>query len=298
MKRYRNILLFILFTIGYMHCSAQDKADTVGPAKTLMTFTCISNSSDSIVLKSQISVRRDEGNTNLMNALVKFSVGDNELSKILGQVKTGTDGIAILKVSAKQMYSRNTEGMIAFKAEYAGDANYEASEGEFGLKPGKLTISFYEEDSIKYVKVIALQLEIDGKEMPLGSQTVFVYVPRMLSLLKIAEITLDSLGEGTAEFPRDIIGDSIGNLTVIAQIEENDLYGNIKAEAKINWGLPKHPVSVEQPSGELWTPIAPLWMIIALIIMLAGVWGHYVYTIVQLFMIKKKALPLPKETKV
>jgi hypothetical protein len=287
MKRLRNIILTVLIYLGYVHCYAQDKADTTGPAKTLMTFTCTSTSNDSIVLKSQITVRHDDWNTNLMNALVIFSVADIDSSIIIGRVKTDTDGNAILNVPAKKNYFRNTDGLISFKAEYAGDTKYESSESEFGIKPGKLTISFYEEDSVKYVKINALQFESDGKETPLGSQTVLVYVPRMLSLLKIAEIALDSLGVGTAEFPKDIIGDSLGNLTVVAQIEENEVYGYIKAEAKINWGLPKHLLRAERPTRELWTPVAPLWMIITLIIMLSGVWGHYVYTVIQLFRIKK-----------
>lgn len=297
MKRFRNILLiFLLLAAGSVPCPAQDKADTTGPAKTMMTFTCTSISSDSIVLKSQISVRHDDWNTNLMNALVRFTVADKDSSKVIGQVKTGNDGVAILIVPAKKMYFRNAEGLISFKAEYSGEAKYAASEGESGLKPGKLIISFYEEDTIRYVKVKALQLETDGKETALGGQTVLVYVPRMISLLKIAEITLDSLGEGNAEFPKNIVGDSLGNLIVIAQIEENDLYGNIRAESKIAWGIPKHLLIAERPTRELWTPVAPLWMIITLIIMLAGVWGHYVYTMVQLFMIRKKALPIPDET--
>jgi hypothetical protein len=287
MKIYRKILLIILIILGNLHCYSQGNADTTGPAKTLMTFTCISTSNDSIVLKSQVTVRHDDWNTNLMNAMILFSVADNDSSRNIGRVKTGADGLAILKVPSKNMYFRNTDGLITFKAEYSGDAKYEACEGEAGLKPGKLTISFYEEDSVKYVKVEALQLETDGKTNPLGSQTVIVYVPRMLSLLKIAEITLDSLGVGTAEFPLDIIGDSLGNLTVIAQIEENEIYGNIRAESKINWGLPKHLLNAERPTRELWTPVAPLWMIITLIIMLTGVWGHYTYTVVQLFRIKK-----------
>jgi len=294
MKRFRNkLLIFILITAGYAQCFAQNKADTAGPAKTMMIFTCTSTSTDSIELKSQISVRHDDWNTNLMNALVKFTVGDKDSTKLIGQVKTGTDGVAILKVPSKRMYFRNAEGLIAFKAEYAGDAKYIASEGESAVKPGKLIISFYEEDSLRYIKVTALQLEADGNEKPLGGQTVLVYVPRMISLLKIAEITLDSLGVGTAEFPKNIIGDSIGNLIVIARIEENDIFGNVTAESKINWGLSKHLLNSEKPTRELWTPVAPLWMIITLIIMLLGVWGHYVYTIVQLFMIKKKALPIP-----
>jgi hypothetical protein len=296
MKRFRNLLLIILIVACYVQCQAQDKTDTAGPSKTLMVFTCTSNSTDSIVLKSQISVRHDDWNTNLMNALVRFTASGKDSSQVIGQAKTGTDGSAIIKVPSKGPYFRNEEGLITFKAEYEGDTKYDASEGEFALKPGKLSISFYEEDSVKYIKVTALQIEADGKELPLGNQPVVVYVPRMLSLLKIAEITLDSLGEGTAEFPSDIIGDSLGNLTVVAQIEENDLYGNVMAEARINWGLPKHLLSAERPTRELWTPVAPLWMIITLIIMLVGVWGHYAYTIIQLVMIRRIASKQKKET--
>ncbi|MFZ4705882.1 MAG: hypothetical protein ACOYMF_07715 [Bacteroidales bacterium] len=295
MKNFRNILLITLIAVVYAQSFAQDKADTTGPAKTIMSFTCTSTSNDSIVLKSQISVRHDDSNMNLMNAKVRFSVSDKDSSRKIGLVKTGYDGVALLKVSAKKLYFRNSEGMITFKAEYAGEARYEASEGEFGIKPGKLTLSFYEEDSVKYIKVNALQLETNGKENPLGGQTVLVYIPRMLSLLKITEITLDSLGEGTAEFPTNIFGDSIGNLTVIAQIEENDIYGNVRSEAKINWGLPKRIISTEKPSGELWTPIAPLWMIITLIIMLVGVWSHYAYTVIQLYKIKKIGIEKDKK---
>jgi len=40
---------------------------------------------------------------------------------------------------------------------------------------------------------------------------------------------------------------------------------------------------------ELWTPIAPVWMIVTLIIMLAGVWGHYIFAVIQLIIIKHQS---------
>jgi hypothetical protein len=185
--------------------------------------------------------------------------------------------------------------MLTLKSVYEGSEKYEASESEFGLKPAKLKVSFYEEDSIRYVKVEGTQLNSDGTETPITEGTVIVGVPKMLSILKLAEITLDSTGIGTAEFPTNIIGDSLGNLNVVAYIEENDIFGNVKASADNNWGLHKHLISPDRPSRELWTPIAPLWMIITLIIMLLGVWGHYVYAVVQLVMISKSAKEAPEE---
>lgn len=280
---------------GLMQAYAQAEADTIEPFTTVLRFTCASTSDDSIQLKSVVSVKHDEGNTNLFNAPVSFYSIETDGDLKIGEVKTDVHGTAVLKIPSKNKYLRNDQQMISFKAVYEGNAKYEPSEGEFGLKPAKLIVSFYEEDSVKYVKVEGTQLNSDGTETPIGEGTVIIGVPKMLSNLKIAEITLDSTGIGTAEFPLDIIGDSLGNLTVIASIEENDIFGTVTGSSVNNWGLHKHLISPDRPSRELWTPIAPLWMIITLIIMLLGVWGHYVYAIIQLVMIKKSSKPIPEK---
>jgi len=296
MKRIISTLIVVIaISAGSIPLLAQDKADTTAPAVTVLRFICESTSDDSIQLKSAVSVKHDDGNKNLFNAPVIFySVGTEGDIKI-GEAKTNVHGEAILKIPARNTYPRDDQQMLTLKSVYEGSEKYEASEGEFGLKPAKLKVSFYEEDSVRYVKIEGTQLNSDGTETPITEGTVIIGVPKMLSILRIAEITLDSTGIGSAEFPMDIIGDSLGNLTVVAFIEENDIFGNVRASADNNWGLPKHLISPDRPTRELWTPIAPLWMIITLIIMLAGVWGHYVYAIVQLFMIKKSAKAPPEE---
>jgi len=296
MKRIIQLLILVITLFaGYMPLKAQDKADTTGPAVTVLRFTCVSTSDDSIQLKSVVNVKHDDGNTNLFNAPVVFYAAGAEGEFKIGETKTNVHGEAILKIPARNSYPRNDQQMLTLKSVYEGSEKYEASEGEFGLKPAKLKVSFYEEDSVRYVKIEGTQLNSDGTETPITEGTVIIGVPKMLSILRIAEITLDSTGIGSAEFPMDIIGDSLGNLTVVAFIEENDIFGNVRASADNNWGLPKHLISPDRPTRELWTPIAPLWMIITLIIMLAGVWGHYVYAVVQLFMIKKSAKAPPEE---
>ncbi len=296
MKRIKSgIILAFLILTGTIQLSAQDKADTTAPATTVLRFTCTSTSDDSLQLQAVISVKHEEGSTNLANALVLFYSVEQTGDVKIGGAKTDVHGIAVLKIASRNKYERNDQQMLSLKAMYDGNAKFEASESEFGLKPAKLKVSFYEEDSVRFVKVEGTQLNADGTETPITEGTVIVGVPKMLSILKIAEITLDSTGIGTAEFPKDIIGDSLGNLTVVAYIEENDIFGNIKASADNNWGLHKHLISPDRPSRELWTPIAPLWMIITLIIMLLGVWGHYVYAVVQLVLISKSAKANEKE---
>ena len=290
MKRIKSgILLVVIFLSGLIQANAQTETATTAPASTVLQFACMSTSDDSIQLKCTVSVKHESGSKNLANAPITFYSVEKDGDLKIGVAKTDVHGTAFLKIPARNTYLRNEQQMLSFKAMYDGNTKLEASEGEFRLKPAKLVVSFYEEDSIRYVKVEGTQLGVDGLVSPIGEATVLVSVPKMFSMLKIAEISLDATGVGAAEFPKDIIGDSLGNLTVVASIEENDIFGTVQGSSVNNWGLHKYLVSPDRPSRELWTPIAPLWMIVTLIIMLLGVWGHYVYAVIQLVMINKSA---------
>jgi len=284
MKRYRTLIILLFTVVFISRITAQDEK---GPLTTTMSFTCTSTSDDSIQLKVQLGVRHEEGATNLANAPVVFSVTAGETILPAGTAKTNFQGIAILKIPVKNDFPKNEEQMIQFKAAFEGTEKYEAAEGEFALRPAKLSVSFYEEDSVKYIKVDGIQYHSDGTGSPLGPADLVLLVPKMFSNLKIGEVSLDSTGTGTTEFPLDIIGDSLGNLVVIAALDEHETFGNVRGQAVSTWALRKHLISPDRPSRELWTPIAPLWMIITLIIMLAGVWGHYIYAIIQLVMIRR-----------
>ncbi len=291
------IILVVTLLTGFVKLHAQDKSKSSEPAVSVLRFNCISTSDDSIQLIATVSVKHEEGSKNLANAPVVFYATGTDGDTKIGEVKTDFHGEAILKIPAKNQYPRNELQMLNLKASYEGNDKFEASEGEFGLKPAKLKVSFYEEDSIRYVKVEGTQLNADGTETSIGAVDLTVGIPKLFSVLKIAEISLDSTGVGTAEFPRDIIGDSLGNLTVIASIEEHEIFGNVKGYSSNAWGLQKHLISPDRPTRELWTPIAPLWMIITLIVMLLGVWGHYMYAVIQLVMINKSSGKAKKVTK-
>jgi hypothetical protein len=63
----------------------------------------------------------------------------------------------------------------------------------------------------------------------------------------------------------------------------------VEARNRVQWAIPKHLIPQERPTRELWTPVAPLWMIITLVILLAGVWAHYVYAVIQMIRIKQSS---------
>jgi hypothetical protein len=102
---------------------------------------------------------------------------------------------------------------------------------------------------------------------------------------------LDDQGRFTFEFPANLPGEADGTIHIIARIEENEQYANIETTRSYAWGVPS-VVAVSGAQRTLWTEIAPMWMIVTLTILLSGVWGHYIYVIIQLILINRESKKL------
>lgn len=124
-----------------------------------------------------------------------------------------------------------------------------------------------------------------GKMVPAAGEILTVYVPRMFSLLPLGEVTLDDNGSGSLAFPADLPGDKDGNVTIIARFDEHPEFGTIEKSRQLKWGVPLTP-SAHQSRRALWTKTAPKWMIYTLSVLLTGVWGHYLFTIISLIRIR------------
>jgi len=103
-------------------------------------------------------------------------------------------------------------------------------------------------------------------------------------LLPIGDITTEENGKGEYKFPGDIPGGYDGELTVIGRIEENDKFGNVEAMYNTTWGVKKAEQLAKLPRA-LWSPDAPLWMVITFVVLMVGVWYHYILIIYKLIRI-------------
>ena len=242
---------------------------------------------DTRTLVASMKANDDSGEIPVVGISVKFLVNTDTADINLGSAQSDASGKAILELDPAIKLPMNEEGYINFLVMFDGDEHYEMAEAELAIKDAWIDISFIIEDSVKMIQYEGGVIDVDGSEIPLADDDIYLYVPRMFSLMIIEEGWLEEDGHGGAEFPLDLIGDSTGMIKVLARIEEHYDYGNLEASAEIDWALHKHAEKREGPQRELWTPIAPLWMIITLIIMLVGVWGHYFYAIIQLYKIKK-----------
>jgi hypothetical protein len=290
MKPLQKVSFFIILIalVFYQNpSSAQEKKDTVMEITPNISFVYWSSSNDTIVLNANIYIRSETGTYSLQNAELGFSMSNGKEKKNIGTLKAGYDGAAVLKFPIKSGLLKDNEGKTTYAVDFSGQGKYLSASASLTVKLAQIQVTFSKEDSIHTIHVKVTQTEANNDKKPVPNETVSIFVPRMLSDLKIGEVTLDENGIGSLEYTGGIVGDSLGNLTFIAKIEENDNFGNVQGKSNISWGIPKQYFLAERPARELWTPIAPVWMIVTLIVMLAGVWGHYIFAVFQLISIKR-----------
>jgi hypothetical protein len=288
MKGFKKIPCFLLLILVCLQVKvfSQEKKDSLSDITTKLSLLYLNTSNDTIVLTANLYISKDDGPFALENAWIEFTASAGNDIKELGKIKTDDQGNAVLKVHVKSGLPKDKDGKTVFTVKFNRKGKYLPSSENTTAKPARISVTFSKEDSLRFIKVSAKQVAINGQLTPIQKEKVIVYIPRLFNLLKIGEIEVDDNGEGQINCPDKLVGDSLGNLTFIARIEENDIYGNVQGQSSITWGIPKQYYLAEKPSRELWTPVAPIWMIVTLIIMLTGVWAHYIYAVGQLIKIK------------
>jgi hypothetical protein len=214
-----------------------------------------------------------------------FTEGDKR--ELIAIAITDDKGNARIELGSDIKLQADNDGMWNFSSEFSGNDTIEAGLSEIAVKDVKLEMILTEVDSIKTITVNAFVNE-NGNDVPVPDEPVMIYVPRMFSMLLLSELYLDETGTATFEFPSDLPGDKEGNLTIIGKFEDNYTYGTVEKVETLNWGVPTDyfvPVS----HRALWTKTAPKWMIYSLSVLLAGVWGHYVFALISLIRIKREA---------
>ena len=262
--------------------SSQEKS-VISPYLSLQYFK---NADDSQLLKTTLTYSSNRMEIPLSGMEISF-FSEAAGKELLGTVLTDNSGVARLELIKNTKLPLDKEGFWAFSTEFKGNDTIEASNSELSIKDVKLEMTLLEVDSIKTISLKAVTLEMNS-DIPVSGEVIMIYVPRMFSLLPVGEATLDENGIANLEFPSDIPGDSEGNLTIISKFEEHPVFGNIEKKVEIKWGVPASN-SVHAAHRALWTKTAPMWMIITLSILLAGVWGHYLFAIISLILIKRES---------
>ena len=102
--------------------------------------------------------------------------------------------------------------------------------------------------------------------------------------------TSDSMGVSSTEFKIDSIpGDQKGIITLVAEVDDNDTYGNLVTEKAVDWGNVIAPQKDFFAQRTLWAirSEAPIWLLFAVWSIVIGIWGTMIYLVFQILKIRK-----------
>jgi len=292
LKQFYAIVLIAIFTLT--STSFGYSQEPVTPSLLLQYFK---NSDNQKSLRATLTYTENRQDIPLVDKEIAFYTGSEKGE--IAKVSTNNKGFAILQIANDYKLPIDKNGMWLFSAEFAGKDSIEAaSSDEIIIKDFHLEMKLELVDSVKTVFLKAYTIE-NSKNIPIAEEAINIYVTRMFSLLQVGDGSFDEEGNLSIEFPNDIPGDKDGNIEIVAKLDEHPTYGNIDKRLSSDWGIPSR---YQPPTTHraLWTKGAPTWMIIALTIMLSGVWGHYLYAIICLVRIKRssKEEEVEKEEKV
>jgi len=238
-----------------------------------------------------LSARVDDKRVQLDNASITVFAVNESKKTLLGTTGTDYKGRGMLSIKSDKSIPKDKDGYFTFDVQYYGDSKFSKASKIIRVKDVSLSMTFIEKDSTKTVRVKAYELNSAGVKVDVKGIPVEFYIKRLFCLYRFGGEKTDSSGYCVAQFPKNIPGDTLGNVIVFTKILENEDYGTVETVQTFTGGK---PLFIEpKPKRGLGDTDAPLWMVYTLIVLLSGVWFHVFYVlscIIRINLIGKRAL--------
>lgn len=286
-------VLFMMLSVPVLLYAQTDSTQKAEPAvekessliSASIDLISIQKGDNSIDLKAALKAKVKGTFYKLPLLKVRFLLVTDTAEKELGFVITDDLGSAVFSCKPNSL-TTDKEGKLHFKAVFAGNKSMDPADAEVTIKRARLEIIPEKGDSLLTVKAKLIDVGT-GTEIPVKEVALGIFVKRLFKPLKIGEGTTDENGEATIEIPNNLPGDAKGNITLIAKLDESELFGNLEAGVTQQWGIPVSD-KLQQSPRALWSAHPPIWMLITFIILMGTVWGHYIVIIYELFRLRKE----------
>lgn len=222
-------------------------------------------------------------------AEVSFYILNGKEEMPFGKVTTGADGKASQVLPVEMPL--NSERRFTLIAKIENDKKYENAREELSIIESNMVIKLNPVDTGRTVTAAVTEMNKDGKDVPVKNVPINLYVTRLFGTMPIGEdhtANTDDNGEAIFTLPKNIKGDTAGNITLVAKIEDNDQLGNVEALSTVAWGVPLVAEADPFPRA-LWQPRAPAPLIITISTIFICIWGIYFFLFYQMFKISGDA---------
>lgn len=221
------------------------------------------------------------------NVEVSFYISKGKEQTLINRVTTDAEGKAA--VMLPKDLPVNDEQKFTITARVENDKSIEDAKDEANLLESDLSIKLDPADTSRTVTAKLTAKDKSGKQVPVKDVAIKLYVVRLFGIMPATTdptSTTDENGEATFTLSRDLKGDSAGQITLLARIEDNEQLGNVEASAIAPWGA-RLMAEKEPFPRAMWAPKAPIPLIMVLSILFFCVWSTYLYLFYQVYKISK-----------
>jgi hypothetical protein len=226
------------------------------------------------------------------NIRVDIYFNEAEPNNLLGKVIT--DSIGKGRIGLPPSFKNNWDSLNEFKflAQSEPSSGQETLSADITIKKAILIV---DTASAEGTRMVTAELkEKNGNDwVPVKDIDMKLAVKRMGGNLSVGDkdfYTSDSMGVSSAEFKRDSIpGDQKGIITLVAEVDDNDTYGNLATEKAVDWGKVILPQKNFFAQRTLWSirSETPVWLLFTVWSIVIGIWGTIIYLVFQILKIKK-----------
>ena len=206
----------------------------------------------------------------------------------IGKVITDEKGRAATNIPASLEQVWKSSVNHTFIAVTDKTQQFDETNTELSIAKARITI-----DTADDKNIVATVCEYKGGNwVPVKGVDVKLGIKRLGGDLQIGEeqsYTTDSMGMVKGEFKRaKLPGDIAGNIILVAKVEDNDQYGNLRIEKSTPWGV-KFVANKDFFHRALWASQfhSPFWLVFLAYSIVISVWGTLIYLVFLLIKIKK-----------
>ncbi len=289
----RNIInicfvVFILFS-GFAPFTAKAQDSEKNPLLVKLSYFSNDNKSQYLIVNAKTKVAGKF--QPVKGTAIKLFLDKDSTGKGIGLIATViTDekgkGVTNFPPSLEKIWKaspNHTFIAITDKSQQFDETNTELS-----IVKARITV-----DTADDKNVTATFSEFKGDNwVPVKGVEIKMGIKRFGGDLQIGEeqsYTTDSLGHVKGEFKKaGLPGDQSGNIVIVAKVEDNEQYGNLRIEKVVPWGV-KFVADKDFFHRALWGSQfhSPVWLVFMAYSIIITVWGTLIYLVFLLIKIKK-----------
>ena len=289
MKKNKWIFLLLLFLFSLLTTRITAQQDSV-PAKELVKLRYFNDNNLWQYLVLENSLKAGRKTEPLANRKFKLFLDSSKATNLISEVTTDNNGKAKSFLPPSLKSSWDASSVHTFLAVACGK---EENATELEITKAKIQIDTVSEDTTRNIIVTVSKYE-NAEWVPANEVELKVGIARqgggILSAGDEETYTTDSTGTVRVELTKkDLPGNSIGNMVLVAKAEDNDLYGNLLVEKVVQWGIAVKPDTGFFEKRTLWSTRfrAPFWLLFMAYSIIISVWGTIIYLVWQIIKIKK-----------